>query len=156
MSIAACRIEFSSIYNVRDLQSKSWDGNSAVAAPVDAQPHDYRLHYPNGTTTLIPAGNYINIPLKEVIALAGKQSTGLDNFNLDMTNNFVRQDVLGSGQFPTYRMTGLDIQVTLVICHAPRLYRACTTMRLPAARWRAQLPPCQQRMHRRPNIVHGG
>ena len=106
-------VEFSSIYNVRDLKDTSWDGNSEVSDPPGGHPHDYKVEWPNGTVTQIPAGQPINLALREIIRLAGQQSLGenMTNFSLDLTNNFVKQDVTGSGQYPTYRVTGLDIQV---------------------------------------------
>ena len=95
-------VAFVSLYNVHEFQGKSWSGSSMSVRSA----HDIRVRLPDGSTMLHRAGSELRVPLSTLLAYAGVAS-------LDAPNLHVGGDARDASHLPSYRNTGVDLQVNM-------------------------------------------
>jgi len=89
--------------NLFDQGCDTWSG----ASDIEEVDHEIIFEWPNGTKSPHRAGQKLRITLRELLALAHVNS--LDDPYVGSHTT----DVRGTGQYPSFRTTGLDLQVTM-------------------------------------------
>ena len=82
------------------------EGQGCTASTLDTT-----AYYKNGTSTKFPGGDMIEVPLKQLLEMAGLE---IDDINFDGHPRDMRDDAIeASNGFPRFRATGMQLTVQL-------------------------------------------